>query len=160
MKNIKSEANLSRTQRDIIRLDISYIYESTLCEVSFQLSSLYIRISLPTDRIYSIQNALEIEECNEITIIKCNENTKIILFTNFRELQNAYYFPFISSDFSLEIRGVSAMYNVSLQICIPRDFALLDKFSYVAVMGSSDKPLNRHEVWGLEKKTLLFPHRE
>lgn len=156
MTDTKSKANLSKTQRDIIILDIPYIYDCTLSEMSFQLSSPEISISLPTDKIYSIQNALQIIEGEKTTKIKCNKDTKITLFGRFIELQNPFYFPFISSDFSLEISEVDTMHNVSLQIHIPVYFTLLDRFSHVFVNSSPDKPLERYEVWGLEKRFYYF----
>ena len=150
---------------NIIVIDIPNIYSVALCTISFKLinESELIKITISKERIYTVQNYVKYKKSDDSIKVVCNNSTRIFIYANTKHPGeiNRYKkiiahgqasYPFISSDFILDIKEIESDKRVSININIPKDITLLTKVSYLKI---DRNKFQFHDIWNpsSEKRT-------
>lgn len=142
--------------KDILKVCLPHICGDPIIRIEFDLKSEFLIISLPSNRIYNIKYADIMNRKDEIVTIKCYNKSELFIYSDFDLLQNIYYYPFISSIFSLDHLVIESGYEPRLEITITDDFKSLSFLSYVqdaeGIIHYKEK-----ETWANNKGTFYFP---
>lgn len=142
--------------KDILKINLPHICGDPIIKITFELQSKYISISLPSNRIYNIRCADIVSRMNGLVTIKCSEQSELHIYSDFDLLQDIYYYPFISSIFSLEQLEIESQNNPRLEISITDDFKSLSLLSYVQDV-SKEAHYKEKETWADNKGVFYFP---
>jgi hypothetical protein len=135
---------------------LPHICGDPIIELSFQLNSNKIEIDLHPKRIYNIKNVQIISENGDWIRLLCTESSLISIYSDFKLIQNIYYYPFISSKFILNIK-INSIYKPYLEISIPDEFKSLTFLSYIKDKDSNKLKRKEKETWINNKGIFHIP---
>jgi len=142
--------------KNIVHINLPNIYGNPIVEISFTLTSkIYIRI--PSKRVYNSTRTKIISEKNNRLSIECSNESKLFLYSNFKNIQDGYYFPFISSTFYINNLEIKSDDNLRLEITIPSEFKFLSFLSFVKNLKKEIISYNECETWSNGTGTFYYP---
>ena len=142
--------------KDILKIDLPHICGDPIVSIAFDLKSEFISLSLSSERIYNIKNAEIIDKGKSIVTIKCNNQSRLYLYSDFKLLNNVYYYPFVSSVFLLEKLKIKTNHTPRLEISINDEFKSLSFLSFVQD-ASKKTYFKEKETWANNKGIFYFP---
>ena len=142
--------------KDILKIDLPHICGDPIVSITFDLKSEFISLNLSSKRIYNIKNAEIIDKEKSIVTIKCNNQSRLYLYSDFKFLNNVYYYPFVSSVFLLEKLKIKTNYTPRLEISINNEFKSLSFLSFVQD-ASKKTYIKEKETWANNKGIFYFP---
>lgn len=142
--------------KDILKIDLPHICGDPIICVSFDLKSDSISLTLPSERIYNINDAEIITEEKANVTIECDNQSRLYLYSDFKLLNNVYYYPFVSSVFVLDKLKIKTKHTPRLEVSINDEFKSLSFLSYVQD-SSKNTHIKEGETWANNKGTFYFP---
>ena len=136
--------------KDILRLHIPGILGDPPCELTFQLSSKSLQLTLPSERVYCITDSEVMKDVDGQVTLKCNDKSVILLHTNFLKLQDIYYYPFISSIFGIASFGVTCEAAPWMEVTTPRGYKSITKYC------NANGEYKQFEKWTVDSGTYYF----
>lgn len=145
--------------KDILRIELPHISGDPIVEITFLLYSNSIELILLSERVYNTENAEILSQKCGLTKLKCKNDSKIYLFSNFNILQNIYYYPFTSSTFLIDYLKIQTENIPRLEISIPEEYKSLTFLSFVHNIKSNTehKEHKENETWSNKKGIFYFP---
>ncbi len=140
--------------KDIIRIDLPRILGDPPARLSFELSSNSIDLAVLSNRIYNSTKTEIINNENDRVTLRCTDESVILLHSDFREMQNIYWYPFVSSQFNIDSLQITNTKAPWLEISTPNNYKSLTKLSSV---NHGEK---RFEKWTADSGTYYFPLKE
>lgn len=141
--------------KDIVSVDLPHICGDPIVSITFSLNSEYITLSIPQNRIYNLNNIEIIQRDEGYVKIKCTNQSIIYIFSNFDLIHNVYFYPFISSVFTLDSLKIESEHDPRLEISIPSEFKSLSFLSFV--QDPFDKRhIKQFETWTDKKGTFYY----
>lgn len=142
--------------KDILKIDLPHICGDPIISISFDLTSDTIILSFPLKRIYNLKNIEVVKKSKSDIVIKCNDKSVIYIYSDFMLLNDVYYYPFISSVFSLEKLKIKTKNYPRLEVSISDEYKSLSFLSYVQD-SSGEKHIKQMETWANNKGVFYFP---
>lgn len=142
--------------KDIISIELPHICGDPIVCISFNLKSDFINLTIPRTRIYNLKNVEVVWKDKGYININCTDRSFVYIYSNFDLLNNVYYYPFISSVFTLDRLQIKTDNTPRLEISIPNEFKSLSFLSYVQGPDKK-KHIKEMETWTDKKGTFYYP---
>ena len=153
MPNVRQELQdkMNFEPKDVIRINFPWILGDPPVEMSFELSSDFLVLTVPFKRIYKTIKTEVISNEGDHVTLRCTNDSVVFLHSDFLKIQDIYWYPFIFSKFSINFLHIKGAKSPWLEITTPNRYKSITKLS------TTNDGEKRFEKWTPYAGTYYFP---
>ena len=137
--------------KDVVRINLPRILGDPPVTMSFELSSNYLVLTVPSKRVYNTTKTEVIRNEDDHVTLRCTNESVILLHSDFKKIQDIYWYPFISSQFIINSLNIEEAKSPWLEITTP------NKYKSITKLSATNEGEKRFEKWTADTGTYYFP---